>query len=66
MKIVHETTIQGQHPIRLLQRASGLFDVHYGFHTQGVRLSQAEAAKEYGHCVMHALQCSGLIEDYTG
>ena len=60
MKTVH-IFIDGDYPVELRQAASGRFTVAYG--KQIARnLSYAEAASEYGQCVMHSLRCAGLLD----
>jgi len=57
----HTETVEGQCTVALLVEPRGLFTVVYGEQrTSG--LTYAAAAKEYGECLMHSLQCAGQLE----
>lgn len=57
----HTETIEGQHTVALLVEPKGLFTVVYG-EQRRTGLTYAAAAKEYGECLMHSLQCAGQLE----
>lgn len=61
-KVLHRTEIPDQCAVELLQTPAGRrrFQVRYGAVLRK-DLTYAEAAKEYGECVMHALSCAGLV-----
>lgn len=61
MTTVFETTIAG-YDITLIQRGEDVFSVIYGKQREN-GLSYAEAAKELGQCIMHALACEGKLEN---
>ena len=59
---IHETTIAG-YKISILRSKTGKrFTVLYGKQQFG-NLSYAQAAQEFGLCVMHALTCEGKVRD---
>ncbi len=49
------------YPLSLKQSKPDEFSVIYGKQVKS-GLSYSQAASEYGHCIMHALACEGLIE----
>jgi len=57
--------VQLDYPVRLYQTGrskGGTFKVVYGQQLNG-GLSYAQAAHEFGKCVMHSAQAAGLIEE---
>ena len=60
MKTIYENTALA-FPVKLEMLHSGRFRVTYG---QQIRtnLTYAEAAKELGECIMHALGCDGAFD----
>lgn len=48
--------------VRLIQQGKDLFAVVYGRQIKE-RLNYAEAASEYGACIMHALACDGKLDN---
>ena len=63
MKEVFKIEIAG-HQITLMQNSKGEFVVQYGYQ-QFTTKYYAEASKELGKCIMHALACEGKITDET-
>lgn len=61
MKTVHTFT-NGDHDVKLEQRANGKFRITYGKEVHD-RLNYDEAAREYGYCVFHSLACASKLED---
>jgi hypothetical protein len=61
-KLCHETIVVEQWPVRLIQNGVDNFTVTYGQQTKK-RLSYAQAALEYGACIMHALACEGKLDN---
>ncbi len=61
MKLCHETKGLA-FPIELLQQGKDRFTVRYGKQVKK-ELNYAEAAAEYGACIMHALACDGLLDN---
>lgn len=59
-----KTEIEHQHPVSLIQTGLDRFTVVYGKQAT-VGLSYAQAADEYGSCVMHALACAGRLDNRT-
>jgi hypothetical protein len=47
-------------PIQLFKARGGLLNVVYGADVKA-GLSEAEAAREFGYCVFHALRCGGAL-----
>ncbi len=60
--ICHETIIVQQWPVRLIQNGVDSFTVTYGKQTKS-KLNYAQAALEYGACIMHALACEGKLDN---
>lgn len=60
MATVHETVTEGSYPVTL-KKIGKLYVVVYG-HQISQRLNYHEASKEYGLCIMHALQCAGKLD----
>lgn len=60
MSPIVEHVAPGQHAVALWQRANGKFIVTYGLQTKD-QLTYAQAAREFGECVMHACTCAGEI-----
>ena len=60
MADIHETKIEGQYPVTLKKIGKG-FVVVYG-HQISKQLTYAQAAQQYGECVLHALTCAGLTD----
>lgn len=54
--------IDGDNPVGLYQHGKDSFKVVYGEEVHNF-LTYSEAAKEYGECIMHSLQCAGLIHN---
>ena len=50
--------------IRLIQNGLDRFNVVYGMQCRD-NLTYAEAARELGECIMHALACDGAIDNRT-
>ena len=50
--------------ITLMQNSKDEFVVQYGYH-QYITKNYAEAAKELGQCILHALACEGKITSET-
>lgn len=48
--------------LTLYKEGRSTFSVVYGEQTKA-HLSYAEAAKEFGECMMHALQCQGVLDN---
>lgn len=61
MKKCIKTTIAGS-VVTLSQSAPDNFTVSYGMQIKE-GLTYAEAALEYGACVMHALACTGRLDN---
>lgn len=57
-------TVEHQYPVTVVQDISdaALFTVTYGKQIKD-RLRYAEAAKEFGECVFHALACNGQLNN---
>ena len=55
-------TIAGAHDIALDQQGKDRFRVTYGVQVKE-GLTYAEAAKELGVCIMHALACDGRLDN---
>lgn len=49
-------------PIKLHQKATGLFAVTYGLQLKS-DLDYAQAAAELGSCIMHALACESKLDN---
>ena len=62
MHTILETTIPGQYTVRVEQRANGTFRVTYGADVTD-HLDRIAAAEQYGHCVFHALECTGILNE---
>lgn len=61
MKICYAIEIGGL-PIELAQRGRDSFRVTYWKQVKD-RLTYAEAAKELGECILHALACESLLDN---
>lgn len=59
--LYHETTGLA-FPVQLSQDGKDQFTVRYGLQTK-TDLTYAQAATEYGACIMHALACDGKIDN---
>lgn len=62
---VHKVAIEHQYPVTLsqdLRHPGKAFRVTYGLQMKS-DLSYAEAAKEFGECVMHALACNSQLNN---
>lgn len=57
-----KTEVDGQYPVTLIQTGLDRFTVTYGKQVKA-GLSYAQAADEYGCCVMHALACAGKLDN---
>jgi hypothetical protein len=53
---------ESQYAVELWQTGKGRFSVEYGADIRH-SLSYAQAAKEFGLCVMHAAACAGEIAE---
>lgn len=62
MKLCHKMFDYSLGPLQIEQRANGLFRVTYGKHVRD-GLTYAEAAHEYGECILHHLACEGLLDN---
>lgn len=60
--LCHEVNTPSAYPVQLHQTGLDRFTVVYGRQVKA-GLSYTEAAKEFGHCVMHALACAGLLDN---
>ena len=60
--VIHSTTIAGYEISILRSKTGKRFVVTYGKQEFG-NLSYAQAAQEFGLCVMHALTCEGKMPD---
>ena len=49
-------------PVKVEQYGGGLFRVTYGLQVKR-GLTYADAAKEFGECVFHALACDGKLDN---
>ncbi|WPH18247.1 hypothetical protein [Variovorax paradoxus] len=58
----HSETVEGQYTVALLVEGRDRFAVVYG-EQRKTGLSYAAAAREYGECLMHSLQCAGQLAD---
>lgn len=61
MDKIQELTVEGQYTVTLYQIGRKSFVVRYGSHT-AEDLDYIGAAHEFGECVMHALQCAGMLD----
>jgi roadblock/LC7 domain-containing protein len=59
-KVVYTQEIAG-YTIQLRKRSANSFTVVYGKQVKPL-LSYADAAKELGQCIMHALACEGRLD----
>lgn len=61
-KVCHVTTFIDQFDVTLIQTGIDRFTVTYGKQVKE-RLNYAQAAMEYGSCIMHALACDGKLDN---
>lgn len=61
MNKIQELTVEGQYTVTLYQIGRKAFVVQYGQQIFA-DLDYTEAAHEFGECVMHALQCAGMLD----
>ena len=59
------TFTDGDHEVSLYQCINGEFFVAYG-EQNSRRLDYANAAKEFGECVLHSLGCAGKLDNEEG
>jgi hypothetical protein len=60
-RLVTETLVAGQYGVKLYQKPDRSFEVEYGEDvTKG--LTEDEAGKLYGRCVMHSLRCASVLD----
>lgn len=62
MRLIKE--FEAAFPIRIEQSEAGmrLFKVTYGKQVRS-QLTYADAAREFGQCMFHALACDGLLDN---
>ena len=62
MRLIKE--FEAAFPIRIEQSESGmrLFKVTYGKQVRS-QLTYADAAREFGQCMFHAMACDGLLDN---
>jgi hypothetical protein len=58
---IHEVT-DLDYPVKLEQTGLDRFTVTYGLQVRA-GLDYAEAAKEYGKCILHSATCAGRIKN---
>jgi hypothetical protein len=63
MKRICDRRIDLEFPVSLIQTGVDRFTVTYGKQTKS-GLDYAQAACEYGACVMHALACAGKLDNH--
>lgn len=61
MRKIQEVATDGQYSVKLYQKSKNRFEVRYGLQVT-TDLNYTEAAIEFGECVMHALQCAGMLD----
>jgi hypothetical protein len=54
--------IMTTHGVTLMQVRKGKYVVVYGMNVSSV-FDYAQAAKDFGECIMHALQCAGKLNE---
>lgn len=60
-RLLHEVT-NLDHNVQLIRVSKHSFTVKYGLHIT-TELTYAQAAKEYGQCILHSAACCGLLDD---
>ena len=64
MKTIFTYTAKGQHPVKLIYNAAQYdFVVVYGLQRHE-QLSLEDAMTELGYCLIHALECTGQLDEY--
>jgi len=60
MKRTYKVKIPHQYAVTITRLKGGKFSVRYGKQVSS-QMEYAEAAREFGECVFHALGCSGFF-----
>lgn len=64
VKTIVTVTCAHQYDVTLTQIGYDKFNVQYGKQLK-IGLNYAQAAKEFGQCVMHAAACAGTLDNRT-